>query len=118
MKIKRLTTKLNKSLKERYCGFGFIEESAPISKEAWDSIKVPSESIMKLLQKKIDFIESENKAYGIQGQDKCPICGEIVNYKWTWFEGFIEFNCLNKCLSLPKTYVIRGKEYNAKTNIH
>lgn len=109
--MKRLTTKLNKPLKEKY-GFGFINESAPITQKAWDSIQTPSIVVMGLLQKKIDFIESENKAYGIQGQDQCPICKQIVNYRWSYFEGFTEFNCSNGCLSLPKTYAIRGKEYN------
>ena len=115
MKLNRFITKLNKTLRERQNNNLqnlWIEESAPITQKTWNSIQTPSALIMKFLQKKIDFIESENKAYGVQGQDQCPICKQVVNYRWTWFEGFTEFNCLNKCLSLPKTYIIREKEYN------
>ena len=114
MKLNRLIIKLNKTLKERQNNNLqnlWIEESS-IEQETYNSIPIPSSRILQLLQKKIDFIESENKAYMIQGQDQCPICKKVVNYKWTYFEGFTEFNCSNKCLSLPKTYIVRGKEYN------
>lgn len=39
---------------------------------------------------------------GVQGQATCPICGGVVNYTYSKFEGFTTYECSkNDCLPWP-----------------
>lgn len=53
-----------------------------------------------------DFLASKmqevRETYFLQGQGKCPICGGIVNYTYSKYDGFTVYECSdNDCLPWP-----------------
>jgi hypothetical protein len=53
-----------------------------------------------------DFLANKmqevQKTYFLQGQDKCPICGGVVNYTYSKYDGFTVYECSkNDCLPWP-----------------
>ncbi len=53
-----------------------------------------------------DFLANKmqeiQKTYFLQGQGKCPICGGVVNFTYSKYNGFTVYECSkNDCLPWP-----------------
>ena len=71
-------------------GFGLLKKSA-----------VRTETIPAFLFRKLKHFRDNTASY-IQGQDKCPLCGALVDYTWSVVQSWISLECDKGCVLLPK----------------
>ena len=68
-------------------------------------------AVDKFLKEVLRGIQEETAGQYVQGQDKCPICGGVVNYTWSQFAGFSVYECSeNDCLPFPDGGAKRRRE--------
>ena len=50
----------------------------------------------RFLEERLAYFGREGTDY-IQGQSSCPFCGDLVNYRWSRFGGWLELECGGGC---------------------
>lgn len=80
----------------------WLEESAGVDEEIYNALKQDQDPLVVSFFQEIIIPIIEPVDY-IQGQRNCPICGGVVNYTYSKFEGFIKYECsTNDCLPWPE----------------
>lgn len=81
----------------------WIDESRSIDEEVYNALLSQREENPLAVSFFQDImIPKVEPVQYIQGQDKCPICGGVVNYTYSKFSGFTVYECsMNDCLPWP-----------------